>query len=331
MKAIVYKNYGPPEVLQLKEVQKLTPKDNEVLIKIYATTVTATDCTFRKGKPFIGRLLTGLTKPKNSIPGSELAGEIEIVGKNVKKFKIGDKVYGTTMGNGAYAQYICLPEEGSTLSLKPSNLSYEEAAACDGALTSLPFLRDKGNIHSSQKVLIYGASGSVGTAAVQLACYFGAEVTAVCSTTNLELVKSLGARNVIDYTKEDFTKNNQTYDIIFDTVGKISFNKCKSSLKQRGVFLEAALTPAIIPQMLWTSMIGNKKAMIAFTGLRPADERTKDLIILKELYETGMIKPVVDRQYRLEDIVEAHSYVDQGHKKGNVVITVAHNNRTWQI
>jgi NADPH:quinone reductase-like Zn-dependent oxidoreductase len=324
MKAIVYKNYGPPEVLQLKEVEKPAPKDNEVLIKIRATTVTATDCTFRKGRPFIGRFFTGLTKPKKSIPGTELAGVIETVGKNVKKFKRGDKVYGTTMGNGAYAQYICLPEEGSTLSLKPSNLSYEEAAACDGALTSLPFLRDKGKIHSSQKVLIYGASGSLGTAAVQLACYFGAEVTAVSSTTNLELVKSLGANNVIDYTKDDFTKNGKTYDIIFDTVGKISFPHCKSSLKQRGVFLEAALTPAIIPQMLWTSMIGNKKAMIAFTGLRSAIERTEDLIFLEKLIEMEKIKPVIDRQYPLEQIAEAHRYVDKGHKKGNVVITLDH-------
>jgi NADPH:quinone reductase-like Zn-dependent oxidoreductase len=226
-----------------------------------------------------------------------------------------------------------MPEEGSTLAIKPVNINYEEAAACDGVLTALPFLRDRGNIQNGQNVLIYGASGSVGTAAVQLAKNFGAEVTGVCSTTNLELVKSLGADKVIDYTKEDFTKSGQTYDIIFDTVGKISFSLSKSSLKQKGIFLEAALTPAIIPQMLWTSMIGSlplrqagKKAMIAFTGLRPGSERTKDLIFLKELMEAGNIKPVIDRSYPLEQIAEAHKYVDTGHKKGNVVITVEHNN-----
>ena len=326
MKAVVYTKYGSPEVLQLAEVKTPAPKDNEVLIKIFATTVTATDCTFRKGKPFISRFFTGLTKPKIPIPGTELAGIVESVGKNVKRFKVGDKVFGTTMGNGAYAEYICLPEEGSTLSIMPSNATYEDAVGCDGALTALPFLRDNGKIQRGQEVLIYGASGSVGTAAVQIACYFDTEVTAVCSTSNLELVKSLGAHKVIDYTKDDFTKNGQTYDIIFDTVGKISFKYCKSSLEKRGVFLEAALTPGIIPQMLWTSMFSNKKAKIAFTGLRPPGERTKDLIFLKELIETEKIKPVIDRQYPLEEIVEAQRYVDKGHKKGNVVINVNHEN-----
>ena len=322
MKAIVYTTYGPPDVLHLKEVEKPVPKDNEVLIKIHASTVTAVDCTFRMGKPFIGRIFNGLMRPKNSIPGTELAGEIEAVGKDVKRFKAGDRVFGTTLNSGAYAEYICLPEEGTTLAIKPGNMTYEEAVGCDGALTALPFLRDTGNIQSGQKVLIYGASGSVGTAAVQLASYFGAEVTGVCSTTNLELVKSLGADKVIDYTKEDFTKSGQTYDIIFDTVGKSSFSRSKSSLMQRGVYLEAALTPAILPQMLWTSKIGSKKAMIAFTGLRPASERTKDLIFLKELMEAGKIKPVIDRRYPLEQIAEAHRYVEKGHKKGNVVITL---------
>jgi NADPH:quinone reductase-like Zn-dependent oxidoreductase len=328
MEAVVYTKYGPPDVLELKELEKPVPKDNELLIKIHATTVTAVDCTFRKGKPFVGRFFTGLIKPKKSIPGSELAGEVEAVGKDVKLFKEGDQVFGTTMGNGTYAGYICLPEEGSTLSIKPSNMIYEEAAGCDGVLTALPFLREKGNIQSGQEVLIYGASGSVGTAAVQLANYFGADVSAVCGTTNLELVKSLGADKVIDYTKEDFTKNDRTYDIIFDTVGKISFSNCKSSLKQKGVFLEAALTPAIIPQMIWTSKFSKKKAMIAFTGLRPASERTKNLIFLKELMEAGKIKPVIDRRYPLEQIAEAHRHVDKGHKKGNVIIIVEHKNKT---
>jgi NADPH:quinone reductase-like Zn-dependent oxidoreductase len=328
MKAIVQTKYGPPDVLQLKEVEKPVPKENEVLIKIHATTVTAVDCTFRQGSPFIGRFFAGLTKPKNPIPGTEFAGEIEAIGKDVELFKEGDQVYGTSTGNGAHSQYMCLPEEGATLAIKPANMTYEEAAVIDGALTALPFLRDKANIQSGQTILINGASGSVGTAAVQLARYFGAEVTGVCSTSNLELVKSLGADKVIDYTQEDFTQSGQTYDVIFDTVGKTSFSRSRSSLKQTGIFLEAALTPAILPQMLWTSMVGTKKAMIAFTGLMPASERTENLIFLKELIEAGEIIAVIDRRYPLEQIAEAHRYVETGHKKGNVVITVEHNNRT---
>jgi NADPH:quinone reductase-like Zn-dependent oxidoreductase len=328
MKAIVQTKYGPPDVLQLKEVEIPVPKDNEVLIKIHATTVTAVDCTFRQGSPFIGRFFSGLTKPKNPIPGTELAGEIEAVGVDVKRFKEGDQVFGTSMGNGAHAEYMCLPEEGATLAIKPVNMTFEAAACCDGALTALPFLRAKGNIQSGQKILIYGASGSVGTAAVQLARYFGAEVTGVCSTSNLELVKSLGADKVVDYTQDDFTQSGQTYDVIFDTVGKTSFSRCKGSLKQTGIFLEAALTPAILPQMLWTSKIGSKKAMIAFTGLMPASERTENLIFLRELIEAGKIESVIDRTYPLEQMAEAHRYVETGHKKGNVVITVQHNNST---
>ncbi len=224
---------------------------------------------------------------------------------------------------GAHAEYICLPEDGQ-LAIKPANITYEEAAAAvDGVLTALPFLRDKGNIQSGQKVLVNGASGSIGTFAIQLAKYFGAEVTGVCSTTNLEMVKSLGTDKVIDYTKEDFTKSSQTYDIIFDTVGKSSFSRCKNSLKQSGIYLATMPTPAIILQMLWTSKIGSKKAAIVFAGLRSASERTKDLIFLKELMEAGKIKSVIDRRYPLEQIAEAYRYVEKGHKKGNVVITVA--------
>ncbi|MGB7115765.1 MAG: NAD(P)-dependent alcohol dehydrogenase, partial [Anaerolineales bacterium] len=297
MKAIVCTEYGPPEVLQFEEVAKPVPEDNEVLIKIHATTVTAVDCTFRQGKPFVGRFFSGLRKPKNPIQGTELAGEIEAVGKDVKRFKEGDQVFGTSMGYGVYAEYICLPEEAATLGVKPANMTYEEAACCDGGLTALPFLRDTANIQSRQKVLINGASGSIGTAAVQLAKYYGADVTGVCSTINLELVKSLGADHVIDYTKEDFTKSGLTYDIIFDTVGKISFSSSRRSLTQKGVFLEAALTSAILPQVLWTSMIGSKKAKIAFTGLMPASERTENLLFLKELIEAGKLKSVIDRRY----------------------------------
>ena len=323
MKAIIYTRYGPPHVLELKEVEKPAPGDNEVLIRIYAAAVSATDPIFRKGKPFISRSATGFIKPKNAILGDALAGEIEAVGKDVKLFKKGDQVFGSSgSGLGAHAQYKCLPEDGA-LAIKPANMNYQEAAAVgDGALTALPFLRDTANIQSGQKVLINGASGSIGTFAVQLARYFGAEVTGVCSTVNLELVTSLGAEKVIDYTKEDFTNSRQTYDIIFDLAGKTTFSECKNSLRQNGKFLQAAITLSIFPSVFWTSMVGTKKALIMATGLRPPVERTKDLNFIVELLRKGKIKPVIDRKYPLEQIAEAHSYVDTGHKKGNVVITL---------
>jgi NADPH:quinone reductase-like Zn-dependent oxidoreductase len=317
MKAIVYTKFGPPEVLQLQEMEKPTPKANEVLIKIVATTVVKEDPDMRASPGF-----NGFLKPRHPILGQELAGEIEATGKDVTRFKQGNQVFGIDMF-GAYAEYKCMPEDG-VLAIKPVNLSYEEAASLpNGALTALPFLRDKGKIHSGQTVLIYGASGSVGAAAVQLARYYGAKVTGVCSTSNLEWVKSLGADQVIDYTQEDFTENGKTYDIIFDTVGKRSFSECKGLLTDEGIYLSTVPTPAIMLYALWTAKRGSKKVKFAATGLRPAREKIKDLVFLKELIEAGKFKAVIDRCYPLQQMVEAHRYVQQGHKKGNVVITVA--------
>ena len=319
MKAIVYTKFGPPEVLHLQEVEKPTPKANEVLIKIHATTVVKEDPDMRASPGF-----NGILKPRNPILGQELAGEIEAIGKDVTRFKPGDQVFGFDMF-GAYAEYKCMPENGA-LAIKPINLSYEEAASIpNGALTALPFLRDKGNIQSGQTVLVYGASGSVGAAAVQLARYYGADVTGVCSTPNLEWVKSLGADQVIDYTREDFTENGKTYDIIFDTVGKRSFSECKGSLSDDGIYLATVPTPVIMLQALWPAKSSGKKVKFAATGLRPASEKIKDLTFLTELIEAGKIKAVIDRCYPLEQIAEAHRYVEKGHKKGNVVITVEHN------
>jgi NADPH:quinone reductase-like Zn-dependent oxidoreductase len=328
MKAIVATKYGPPEVLELKEVEKPAPSDNEVLVKVYATTVTAGDSRVRSFTVPLSywlpaRITLGLRKPKKAIPGMVLAGEVEAVGKEVKKFKKGDQIYAYDITRlCTYAEYACLPAN-SAVACKPSTLTYEEAAAIPfGGVTALHFLK-KGKIHSGQHVLIYGASGSVGTFAVQLAKYFGTEVTGVCSTTNVALVKSLGADQVIDYTKEDFTKSGVTYDIIFDTVGKSSLSGCVRSLKKEGNYLQAVAGPARLVQMRWASMRSGK-TLIGGT----ATPRTEDLMYLNELVEAGKIKPVVDRCYPLEQIVEAHRYVDRGHKKGNVVITVQQNNHT---
>ena len=331
MKAILHTKYGPPDELQLKEVEKPVPKDNEVLIKIHATTVTSSDCNVRNltFAPKVFRLpmrlfVLGVFKPRINILGFDLAGEIEAVGKDVKRFKEGDQVFGTPGASfGAHAEYTCVPEDG-VLTIKPANMAWEEAAAVfSGAHTALFYLRDMGNIQAGQKILIYGASGAIGTFAVQLAKYFGAEVTGVCSTTNLEMVKSLGADKVIDYTKEDFTKSGETYDLIFDAVGKTSFSRCKSSLKQKGIFLPVLLDLPEIVQMIWTSMTGSKKVKGG-----AAVERVEDLNFFKELIEEGKLKPVIDRCYPLEQTAEAFRYVEKGHKKGNVVITVEHNNKT---
>jgi 2-desacetyl-2-hydroxyethyl bacteriochlorophyllide A dehydrogenase len=327
MKAIVYHKYGSPDVLELKEVEKPTPKDNEVLIRVYATTVTAGDCEIRRFEmPILFwlpiRIYMGIIKPRIKILGQELAGEIESVGKEVTQFKKGDQVFAAADAHfGAYAEYKCLPST-NVMAMKPANMTYDEAAGVPvGGLNALHFLR-KGNIQSGQKVLIYGATGSIGTFAVQLAKYFGAEVTGVCSTPNLELVKSLGADKLIDYTKEDFSKNGETYDVIFDTVGKSSFSRSKRSLKKKGFYLLANPGLSQTVRGLWTSMTSNKKVIIAL-----ASYRTEDLVFLKELIEAGKIKTVIDRHYPLEQTAEAHRYVEKGHKKGNVVITLEHNDK----
>ncbi len=325
MRAIVYRKYGSPDVLELQEVAKPVPTEDNILIHVHTTVVTPADIAFRKGEPLLGRFCSGLRRPKR-IPGVEFAGDVEAVGTDVTLFHKGDQVFGTAgISFGAHAEYLCLSEDGVVTS-KPTTMTYEEAVAiCDGALTALVFLREKAHMQRGQKVLINGASGAVGAAAVQLARYFGAEVTGVCSTTNFELVKSLGADTVIDYTKEDFTTNGESYDIIFDAVGKSSFSRSKGSLKHRGVYLATVPTPAILLQTVWTAKIGSKKAIFAATGLK---QRKENLIFLRELVDAGKLQAVIDRRYPLEHIAEAHRYVEKGHKKGSVVITVEHDNKT---
>jgi NADPH:quinone reductase-like Zn-dependent oxidoreductase len=319
MKAVLFEKYGPPEVLQLKDIEKPSPQDNEVLIKVHATSVTAADWRMRKPDPFLVRLMSGLLRPKKfNILGIELAGEVEAVGDAVTLFKPGDQIFGTTgFTFGAYAEYVCIPEDGS-ITIKPNNLTFGEAATVPvGADTALFFLRTQGNIQSGQEVLIYGASSSVGSYAVQLAKYYGAEVTGVCSTSNLEWVKDLGADHMIDYTAEDFTKSGKTYDAIFDAVGKLSLFGSMKALKEEAVFLDAVHMMRRGVQAKIAILRSSKRVLGGTaTGL------TEDLVFMKELVEAGNLKPVIDRTYPLEEIVEATRYVETGRKKGNVIITV---------
>jgi NADPH:quinone reductase-like Zn-dependent oxidoreductase len=325
VKAVVYTEFGPPEVLRLQEVEKPTPRDNEVLIKVHAATVCKEDPDHRASPGF-----NGLRQPRQPILGEYLAGEIEAVGRRVVQYRPGDQVYGNTSMRqfGAYAQYTCMREKGA-LAIKPANMTYEEAAAVpNGGLTALPYLRDKGRIRSGQRVLVNGASGAVGSSAVQIAKAYGAVVTGVCSTTNLELVRSLGAERVIDYTREDFTQGSETYDIIFDAVGKSSFSRCQGSLSERGVYLTTVPSLEALRQALRSRLPGGKKAGFTATGLRAARKKAKDLVYLAELAEAGKLRAVIDRRYPLAEAAEAHRYVDTGRKRGNVVLTVAHNGST---
>ncbi len=331
MKAIVWTKYGPPDVLQLKEVAKPAPKDHEVLIRIDATTATAADCELRSLKLPIWlrlpiRIYLGLIRPRNKILGQELAGEVEAVGNEVTRFRKGDQVFGWTgFRLGAYAEYTCLPEDGM-LAIKPANMTYEEAAALPvGGLEAVHLLR-KGHIQSGEKILIHGAGGSIGTFAVQLARYFGAEVTAVDSTGKLDMLRSIGADQVIDYTQADFTKNGETYDVIFDVVGKSSFSRSVRSLKHNGRYLLA--NPKLSQMVRGRRILRRSSKTVIPYAARAASETTEDFNFLKELIEAGKIHSVIDRRYPLEHIAEAHRYVDTGHKKGNVVITVAHTNTT---
>ncbi len=323
MKAVVYDRYGAPDGLRLEDVERPDPKEDEVRVKIHATTVTRLDCATREANrrgglavTLISRFISGIRRPRQRILGSELAGEVEAVGAAVNEFAVGDHVFGTSgLRFGAHAEFICM-RESARIAHKPTGMSFEEAAAvCDGALNALWCLR-LADLRKGQRILIYGASGSIGTAGVQLAKYFGADVTAVCNTKNLELVRSLGADRVVDYTQEDFTKNGQTYDVIFDAVGKHSFRRCRGSLKRGGIYIPTD-GPQNLILVVWTSRIGDKKVIF------PVQRATKkDVLFLKELIEAGKYRAVVDRSYRLEQVVDATRYVETEQKTGNVVLTI---------
>jgi NADPH:quinone reductase-like Zn-dependent oxidoreductase len=322
MKAVLYKSFGSPNVFEIPDIEKPAPEPHEVLIKVFASTVTTADCMMRRGDTVLSRVLLGLFRPKKKfrILGTEFSGIIEATGSEVKKFKTGDEIYAFRgFGTGCYAQYKCMNENGS-LAIKPGNMSFPEAASVvDGATTALFFLRDKARVQKGQKILINGASGSIGTFAVQLAKYFGCDVTGVCSTKNVELVRSLGADKVVDYTKDDFTLNGENYDVIFDTVGRSSFELCRKSLTENGKYVVTVMTFKTVLQTFLTKL-GKKKKVIWGMSV----DKTEALNFIRTLIEEGKLKTIIDRKYTLEEISEAHSYVEKGHKTGNVVININH-------
>lgn len=319
MKAMIQISYGPPEVIVPQEIAKPSPGNKEILIRIHAAKVGPSDCTFRKGDPFMIKLIYGLSKPKFAIGGCELAGEVVVIGKEVNHFKAGDRILGMSIKNfGAYAEYKCISEE-SPLAVIPDNISFEEAVGvCDGGTTALTFLRDKAKLRKGQKVLINGASGAVGIYAVQLAKYYGAEVTGVCSAGNECLVRKAGADFIIDYTQQDFSKADKAYDVVFDAVGKRSFSACKRVLTTKGIYLSTVPKLSIILQMMWTSLFKGKRAVFATAGLM---QNKANLVFLMELARNGTLKAVIDRRFPLELLPDAHKYVETERKKGNVIIT----------
>jgi NADPH:quinone reductase-like Zn-dependent oxidoreductase len=323
MRAVVHDRYGPPEVLRLEDVPRPVPKDDEILVKIHATTVSRTDCALRAGEPFISRLVTGLRRPKRKILGSDLAGEVAAIGSTVTEFEIGDRVFGILPWKfGAHAEYLCM-RASAALAHMPAGISFEEAAAvCDGAILALNCLRPA-DLRQGQRILIYGASGSIGTAGVQLARYFGADVTGVCHTKNLELVRSLGADEVIDYTKGDFTKNGRSYEVILDAVGNLSFGHCRGSLKRGGVYLATDGLQNLV-LAVWTARIGDKRVRFSI----PPRFTKQDVVFLKGLIEAGGYRAVIDRSYPLEQVVEATRYVETKQKTGNVVLTISRDSGT---
>lgn len=321
MKAVITTKYGSPEVLEVREIERPIIKPNEYLVKIKATSVTAAHCAMREGKPLFGRLMLGLTKPKTKISGTDLSGEVIEVGSQVTAYRVGDSVMAATdIRCGAYAEYRAMTDKDPSTK-KPTEVTHIRASAImEGALTALPFVRDHGNLKAGDSILINGASGSIGTAAVQLAKLMGAKVTAVCSAANFDLVTSLGADKVIDYTKTDFTTLDEKYNIIFDTVGKLNFSNCKDSLLDGGKFLSLILELRLFRQMFLTKLTGTKKVIFAATGLRKKEEIEKDLHYIAKLLEEGKIKAIIDKSYSIDQIREAHKHVDTGHKKGNIVI-----------
>ena len=324
MLAAVYERYGAPEAVHLQQVPVPTPGDNAILVRVDATTVNLVDCAFRSGKPFAARLYAGLFRPRMGILGSELAGRVAAVGRNVTRFAVNDLVFGSTDTFGAHAEYVCIKAEGVVAEVPPDLALPEAAAAAGGGLTALPFLRDHANLQPGQRIAIVGAAGSIGTAAVQLAKHFGAHVTAICSEPNHALVRSLGADTTIDYRTEDFTRRNANYDVVFDTVGKSSFSACRRILSDRGLYMTTTPSLRVLLQMAWTRLRGGPRAIFAATGARSTTARRQDLLHLRNLITTGNLRIVVDQQMPLQQIRKAHRLVDTGHKRANLVITVPH-------